>query len=425
MNKIILTILFLLTLSVNLFSQYSIPLRLVNSDGTPKTGQASNIVFTRYPHSYGTDNVSGITVTEVGTAGNYVCKGFTTYEYVKLWLSGVNQTWFDSVQVGNISTYINTLLGSYMNKTGTQSGFTGTKTLTGDWLWTSGTITLNKPYVYTSSPWYTDYSLIGNSSLGWKGLNDSLYVLRDWMFLSGSKIILQSGYKIWGLANTQPIQIYTSQFSWDATNGLTLQLPYQQDSMYIKKDTIIGENTYTKSWSLRRTRFNQVDSLNLWLKYRNSYASTQDSFQLINNVINIASSDAATNLDSADYSTIQTWNFPYPAFWDVHIYYEYEFEYVTPLANCYDSIYASAWNSTEYTDPAFLMADNVNKYAYIASTPTGLRGTGELSFQVKITTGNIADTYSFAGICSGIAHKSGGSAKSYIRKWKIIATKIR
>lgn len=419
MKKLI--IIFFLIITANIFSQYSLPLRLVNGSGDPLTGQSANISFTRYPHSYPTDVVSGITITEVGTAGNYVCKGFTTYEYVKLWISGVAQSWFDSVQVGSVTS---NLSSNYLTKTTTQTGISGTKTLTGDWLWTSGTITMNKPYIYTSSPWYTDYSLLGNSSLGWKGLNDSLYVLRSWMFLSGSKITLQSGYKIWGLANTQPFQINGNYFNWDATNGLGLRLPYQQDSIYIKKDTIISEATFTKSWSLKRSRFNQVDSTNLWMVYRNNYASTKDSFQIINNIINIASSNSTTNVDSAGYSTIQTWNFPYPAFWDVHIYYEYEFEYVTPNNTGYDSIYAGVWNG-DVGDDAFLQTDGVNKYAYANSVAGGQRGQGELNFQALITNGNIGNTYSFAGKCSGIAHTSGGSAKSYIRKWKIIATKIR
>jgi len=413
------------------YTQYeSVPLRLVTSEGAPFTGQSAQISFRRAPFGID-DDIDGLTVTE-DPPGNYLISGFTTFEKAKYYFSGVEQTWWggpNGLYVGDIVPWINSLLttslGNYILKVGSVTGISGNKTISsGDWLKLGGTETWYKPYIYSGSSWVSDYSAVSNNGLIFRDFADSIYGVKPY-FISGLEIHLLSGRKLWGTSKSQPIQINTSHFTWSTSTGLNLYLPYQQDSLYFKKDTVISENSYTKSWSLNRNRWNQVSPWDLWMVYRNTLDASIDSSQVINEIVTIASSNTATNLDSADYSTIQTFNFPYPAYWDVHIYYEYEFEYITPIANCYDSIYASAWSSTEYTDPAFLITDACHKYAYIASTPTGQRGTGELNFQINITPGNIGDTYSFAGICSGIAHKSGGSAKSFIRKWKIITTKIR
>lgn len=83
MKKIILLFVSLLTFHVSLFAQFtSLPIRLVNSSGAPLTGQDGNIEFTKYPHNLPADKVTGITINEIGTAGNYIAKGFTTFQYV-------------------------------------------------------------------------------------------------------------------------------------------------------------------------------------------------------------------------------------------------------------------------------------------------------------------------------------------------------
>jgi hypothetical protein len=108
MKKIILIFVSLLLFQVSLQAQFtSLPIRLVNALGNPLTGQSGFIEFTKYPHNYPADKLTGITVNEIGTAGNYSAKGFTIFQYVKLWLSGVEQQWFDSVLTGNIYTYLN------------------------------------------------------------------------------------------------------------------------------------------------------------------------------------------------------------------------------------------------------------------------------------------------------------------------------
>jgi hypothetical protein len=199
MKKILLILTILLLPALQVYSQYSLPIRLVSSTGTPLTGQAGNIEFTSYPHSYPGDVVSGITVTEVGTAGNYVAKGFTTWEYVKLWISGTNATWFDSVQVGDITAYITTRLGSYVTlSTGqTVSGiksfsnttyFGGLVQQTGNY-----NFEMYKPQLHASSPWAT-YLTLTSLALIPKYIGDSDYVPKTWMYNGGSgDIRLQSG----------------------------------------------------------------------------------------------------------------------------------------------------------------------------------------------------------------------------------------
>lgn len=419
MKKLI--IIFFLIITANIFSQYSLPLRLVNGSGDPLTGQSANISFTRYPHSYPTDAVSGITITEVGTAGNYICKGFTTYEYVKLWISGVAQSWFDSVQVGSVTS---NLSSNYLTKTTTQTGISGTKTLTGDWLWTSGTITMNKPYIYTSSTWYTDYSLLGNSSLGWKGLNDSLYVLRSWMFLSGSKITLQSGYKIWGLANTQPFQINTTYFTWSTTDGLGLVNPLTYDSVTIRKDTTISENPYYKTWSAKRRFWSQTDSLNLYWYYKNTYMNTADSFAVINNKYDIEDNHTyARTVDSITVTPIDTFSLPGIGYWDVTVHFEYEFEYVTPNNTGYDSLYVGIYYSSP-NDIDYRVDYSTYKVAFNSGVPFGFRNRGDMTFTYKITTAGNEPFY-LSAVTSGACHTAGGSAKVWIRRNKVEALRVR
>lgn len=403
------------------YSQYSIPLRLVNSDGTPKTGQASNITFRRYPHGSG-DGVSGLTIVESGTAGNYVCKGFTTYEYVTLWLSGVQQTWFDSVQVGSVTSYINTLLGSYITKTTTQSGITGSKTFsTGDILQTSGTWTLNKPYIYTSSPWYADYSLIGNSSLIWKGLGDSLYGTKPY-YISGTSIILLSANKIWGTGLTTPIPIKSS-LTFETGVGLGVTLPYQQDSLYVKKDTTIAENTYTKSWNLKRRFWSQTDSLNLYWYYKNTYANTKDSFAVINNMVQLSYDNTVRTVDSATATRLDTFSVLTYGVWDIRIFFEYEFEYVTPNNSGYDSLRVGVYLG-DPTDEGNNLDFTTIKASFNSGVPFGMRNRGELSFTYNVTTA-VGDPFYLTAITSGICHTAGGSAKVWIKKHKVEALRVR
>jgi hypothetical protein len=422
MNKIklILTLLFLLNIPI--FSQYTLVIKLVESDGkTPNTGEASNIEFTSFPHSYPTDIVSGITVTESGTTGTYKAKGFTDFRYVKMWLSGVEYTAFDSIQVGDVKAY---MLSNYISKTTTQTGISGTKSLTGDWVYTNGTQTLFKPYVSNSNPWLTDYSLLTNTMLTPKVINDSLYGNGGKFFYTGGKLYLHSGIKLYGTGGTQPFQINTTQFDWDATDGLELDNPVQFDSVTIKEDTTISESNYSKIWSIHRNHWSEIDSMRLWMTYYNTYANTRDSFQVINNAVNLQEKTFIKTVDSTAITALDTITFPSVGQWQVIIPFEYEFQYVTPNNSGYDSLFIGVYEGDTYD------LDNAQDYAvfkvaFNSGVPFGQRGRGQLVFNKLITPGNLANVFYIAGITSGICHTSGGSAKVWFRRVKVEMLKVR
>jgi hypothetical protein len=422
MNKIklILTLLFLLNIPI--FSQYTLVIKLVESDGkTPNTGEASNIEFTSFPHSYPTDIVSGITVTESGTTGTYKAKGFTDFRYVKMWLSGVEYTAFDSIQVGDVKAY---MLSNYISKTTTQTGISGTKSLTGDWVYTNGTQTLFKPYVSNSNPWLTDYSLLTNTMLTPKVINDSLYGNGGKFFYTGGKLYLHSGIKLYGTGGTQPFQINTTQFDWDATDGLELDNPVQFDSVTIKEDTTISESNYSKIWSIHRNHWSEIDSMRLWMTYYNTLANTRDSFQLINDAVYLLDERYARTVDSITTTAIDTFSYPQIGLWETTVICDYEFENVTANNSGYDSIYVAVYAGTE-VDAGNELDYSTNKYSFNSGDLAGFRGTATLKYQKNVTPGNFADSYIFAALTSGICHSSGGSAKVWIRRLKITATKIR
>lgn len=347
MKKIIILFAFLLMFLVSHFtySQYSLPIRLVSSTGTPDVGEASNIAFTRYPHSYPTDAVSGITVTEIGTAGNYRCRGFTTFEYVKLWLSGVEQTWFDSVRVGDVTSY---MLSNYISKTTTQTGISGTKALTGDWTWTSGNITLNKPYLYGSSTWQSDYSLPTSSSLVWRGFADSIYGIKKW-WVDNFKVRLYTGYKWYGSTSAIcAIPIDASELTYDETTGLGVGT--NQDStvfpdVTVKYDSTDGsENTYSKTYNFYQPNYKHPvwDSLGgLKVEYeRITNGSLISEFEA--HVLNNAWFDElekAANLTTTDV-IIDTLTLPRPGQYQITSVFTVNFANWNG-SNCTDSVLVS------------------------------------------------------------------------------------
>jgi len=417
MTKIILILLFL---TASAFSQYSVSIRLVNSSGDPLTGQAANIVWTKYPHVYGTDDITGLTTTEYGTAGNYVTKGFTDYQYAQLWLSGVKQTWLDTVITGSITSYLSS---NYMNKTGTQTGFTGTKTLTGDWLWTAGTITMHKPYIYSSSAWYTDYSLVSNTSLVWKGYADSVYGIKPY-FLDGTNIRLNTGYNLLGRTNTDPpININDDHFSY-TDDELSLN-PYlfRWDSLSIVEDTAVSESNYSKIWSIHRNHFSEIDSMRIWMTYFNTYANTKDSFQLINDVVYILNEHYARTVDSISVTAVDTFFYPQVGVWKTDVLIDYEFEYVTPNNTGYDSLFVGVYLGEISEDEK--LDYSTNKVAFNSGAAFGHRGSMTLGFYTDVTPGTLANSYYVGALTSGLCHSAGGSAKVYIRRLKVQAVKIR
>jgi len=427
MNKIklILTLLFLLNIPI--FSQYTLILKLVESDGTtPNSGESANISFTKYPHSYPTDVVSGITVSEAGSTGTYKARGFLTWQYVKVWLSGVEYTAFDSVLTGNIITHLNTLyprLASSNTYTGLNS-FTNDVGFSDNVDITAGNTTIYHPLLGASSDWLTDYSLLSTRSLIFKAAGDSLYGNGGKFFYTGGKLYLHSGIKLWGLGLTQPIQINTTQFDWDATDGLELDNPVQFDSLTIREDTTISENTYRKQWSIHRNHWSEIDSMRLWMTYYNSYANTRDSFQIINNAVNLQEKTYVKTVDSTALTGLDTLTFPSVGLWQVIIPFEYEFEFVTPNNSGYDSVFIGVYQGDTY-DLEFAKDYAVFKMAFNSGVPVGQRSRGQLVFNHYATPGNLADIFYIAGLTSGICHTASGSAKVWFRRVKVELLKVR
>ncbi len=330
MKKLLISLLFLLC-STAAYSQWtSYPFSLYDeTTGAPITGQSANIKFTKYPHSYPDDIITGITVVEEGTQGSYNAKGFTTLQYAKMWISGVARNIPDSILTGNIFTYLNTALGSYITKTTTQSGITGSKTLSaGDWLMTGGTFTFNRPYIYSGSSWVSDISTVSNLGLVWTDLGDSLYGRRNWYY-DGTKLrFTSSGYKWYGrTSSTSPFEINTSQFQWNSDKLNLLSTAFNSDSvkhnnLTVGKDStwvVLGENvTKWRFLTLKKGFWANSSNVPDWKWYYKSFdesgiLAAADSFAVINDVVSvdqeISSTLGTTNtkLDSV-YITAGTWS---------------------------------------------------------------------------------------------------------------------
>ncbi len=164
-RKSILTIVF--TFAVLLFTsdvnaQTDIAVRVINATGNPVTGLTdANIKFRKSPYGL-QDVISGITVTESGSQGNYICKGFTTFQLVKLFINEVEQTWFGEQYSGNPA-------GTFVEQTGTET-ISGTKTFTGIVLLYGNQTQITYPYQDAAAPFYnggTGTPPYGNS-LVWK-----------------------------------------------------------------------------------------------------------------------------------------------------------------------------------------------------------------------------------------------------------------
>jgi len=251
MKKILLMMAFLLCTASVSAQWVSFPFTLVDDNGDPLTGQSANVKFTKYPHTYPDDIITGITVTEIGTQGTYNAKGFTTLQHAKMWLSGVVRTEFDSVMTGDLVTHLN---ANYWRTNAVQTGLTGAKTIssgnftitTGDWLKLAGTETWNQPYIYSGSSWRTDYSLGSGSSLVWRDYADSVYGEKGW-YLDGTKYRLYStGYKWYGrTATTSPFELNSAHFEWSGDKLNLLSTAVNTDSIKHKNMTVGKDTTWT------------------------------------------------------------------------------------------------------------------------------------------------------------------------------------
>ncbi|MBN8585132.1 MAG: hypothetical protein J0M37_08550 [Ignavibacteria bacterium] len=311
MKKLLLILTIIMLVQIPLSAQFtSLPIRLVTSSGTPLTGEAGNIEFTKYPHNYPADKISGITVNEIGTAGNYVAKGFSEFRYVKLWLGGIEQTWFDSVLTGNIFSYLNS---NYVTL-GTTQTITGSKNTTGNWSasstgnWLySGSGTTNtfyRPYIINSSPWYSDLSQIPGTGMLFRSAGDSLYLKREFVYYSESENRLYFNtpgtlgtFRIAKRGNGQLFEMNPAQFTWSPVTGLNLNSAVlNQDSIAAKIFTGLKDSTWFslgeplskyRTLSLRKPFWNNPLPYPDWKWYYTSVSETgvisaKDSFTVMN-----------------------------------------------------------------------------------------------------------------------------------------------
>lgn len=315
--KIIFLFLFITGIS---FSQWQeVPVSLFNSSNIPITGKAAVIKFVKSPYSYPADIVTGITVTEE-SAGYYLAVGFTTLQLVKLYVDGVEQTWFGKQLTGDMITYIS---ANYWTRATTQGSLTGNKTITaGDWLMTGGTFTINKPYIYSGSTWVSDYSLVSNYGLIWQSYADSVYGIKGWYY-DGTKLRMNSSsYKWYGrTSTTAPFEINSSHFNWTSDKLNLLSSAVNVDSIKhnnvtIGKDTtwyVLGEPvTKWKFLSLKKPFYNTThNNYYDWKLYYKSFNESGtlvalDSSILINNVSEIDQDENVQLQYDGTYSKIDS-----------------------------------------------------------------------------------------------------------------------
>lgn len=418
----------LLLFSAPAFAQYSLKIAL------PTTGLSSVIKFAKYPHNdLGADEVTGITVTEPGSAKTYLAVGFTTYQYVTLWINGVKQTWFDSVQVGNPATVFGRLgsantwllsnafyypyissssplysdyghaqfFGStliwkdYANAkygqltasntwSGTTNQFEGA--LFGDNVTFEGT-TIGSDYTYDmNSNLYLRVTQPSNNTVIWKRYLTDNYLDTSFLFWDGSKLRLGLGKgPLYGRTNTQPpINVNTNHFEYSG-DQLSLKYALNFDSATIKKDTIIGEATYSKLWSIKRRFFSQIDSHDVRVYYKNTYPGTSDSMYLLN-VAYQSSNNTSTGLSGSTWVFADTITVPTFGTWQI----TYSAVCVFPAAtgsDAYDSIFVDMGTGTG-ADKQLAGSETYITHWYDNAAQTGGSQTVTWSFVYHTTSDN-------------------------------------
>lgn len=95
------------------FGQTELAFVFVDGSGNPVTGLTdANIKFKAIP--YTGSYMTGLTVTEHGTQGNYKVTGFTTFQLVKCYINDIEQTWLGQIQSGDAGSTFLPLTGGTM-----------------------------------------------------------------------------------------------------------------------------------------------------------------------------------------------------------------------------------------------------------------------------------------------------------------------
>ncbi len=223
--------------STVLFAQTELAIRVIDASGEPVTGLTdANIKYRISPYSSG-DVISGITVTETGTQGNYICKGFTTFQLVKLYINDIEQTWFGQQYSGDPNS-------TFVEQSGTES-ISGTKTFTGIIILSGLQTQIMYPYQNASAPFYNSGEgppPYGNS-LVWKywveknfisgtAFLDSCFIIRENRIIVDKKLVNDITGIVYNDIKSAVDWIYTNG-SPGANNRWTIYIIPQENSYYI------------------------------------------------------------------------------------------------------------------------------------------------------------------------------------------------
>ena len=223
--------------STELYAQTELAIRVIDASGEPVTGLTdANIKFRMSP--YGTaDVVSGITVNETGTQGNYICKGFTAFQLVKLYINDIEQTWFGQQYSGDPA-------GTFVEQSGTES-ISGSKTFTGMVMLYGPQTQIKYPYQDATAPFYNGGEgppPYGNS-LVWKywvesnfvsgtAFLDSCFIIRENRIIVDKKLANDITGKAYNDIRSAVDWIYTNG-SPGTNNRWTVYIIPQENSYYV------------------------------------------------------------------------------------------------------------------------------------------------------------------------------------------------
>lgn len=188
----IAAILWIFAFAGKTFAQTQIAVRIIDGSGNPVTGLTdANIKFRKSPYSL-QDVIAGISVTETGSQGNYICGEFPTFQLVKLFINDVEQTWFGEQYSGNPAN-------TFVDFTTIQT-IPASKTFNGIIQLSGPQTQIMYPLINPASTWFTGENPQYNNSLVWKswvadnfvqGLDflDSCFIIRENRIIIDRKLV--------------------------------------------------------------------------------------------------------------------------------------------------------------------------------------------------------------------------------------------